>query len=187
MGLSENKRLLGIRILGLRQKLSDRQVTNDSKKIATKILNLEVLKNAQLVALYIPINKEVDAKIIIDGLAPSNKTVCIPAFCNGDYVFAKFDNRDNLEKGPFGILQPEEIRIVDASSIDIALIPGVMFDKNGIRLGYGKGIFDKLLAKSKAVRIGLAYEFQVVDSLPREKHDLAMDLVVTEKRIIKPI
>ena len=58
---------------------------------------------------------------------------------------------------------------------------------NGVRLGYGKGVFDRLLADSKALRVGLAYDFQIVDELPREKHDLVMDLVVTEKRIIKTI
>ena len=54
-----------------------------------------------------------------------------------------------------------------------------------MRLGYGKGVFDKLLSKSKALRIGLAYDFQIVDEIPQEKHDLVMDLVVTEERVIR--
>ena len=67
--------------------------------------------------------------------------------------------------------------------MDVSIIPGVAFDKKGVRLGYGKGVFDRLLAKSQAFKIGLAYDFQIVDELPREKHDLVMDIVESEKKV----
>lgn len=111
------------------------------------------------------------------------------------YFFAAFTGWGNLEPESYGILQPTDSwdtpgvnQVVSSHtpgvSIDLAIIPGVAFDKSGVRLGYGKGVFDKLLADSKAFKIGLAYDFQIVDKLPKEAHDLVMDMVVTEKRLI---
>ena len=65
--------------------------------------------------------------------------------------------------------------------MEVAIIPGLAFGKNDTRLGYGKGVYDQLLANFKGLKIGLAYDFQIVDKLPKERHDLKMDMVLTEK------
>ena len=111
----------------------------------------------------------------------------MPAYLatNNDYLFTRFDGWQNLEEGPKGILQPRIIKSVDSSLIEVAILPGLAFSKSGVRLGYGKGVFDRLLAKSKAIRIGLAYDFQLVDKIEKEKHDLLMDMVVTEKKVYR--
>ena len=139
------------------------------------------------IAAYLAINNEVDTREIIDKLIERGSTIFIPAYFmqNHQYHFAKFNGWKDLEKGPKGIWQPANSKPVDPKNLEVAILPGVVFSKKGVRLGYGKGVFDRLLSDSFALKIGLAYNFQIVDKLPKEKHDLVMDLVVTEKRVIR--
>ncbi|MBI3341770.1 5-formyltetrahydrofolate cyclo-ligase, partial [Candidatus Curtissbacteria bacterium] len=68
---------------------------------------------------------------------------------------------------------------------DVVAVPSLAFDIHGYRLGYGKGVYDQLLNGSKTIRVGLAYDFQIMDKLPNEPHDLRMNFVVTEKKVYK--
>jgi len=169
-----------------RLNLSTAVVLKKSLKIANLLLKIPEIRAQSNFSLYLPIKNEVETNLIIDALILRTATILVPAYSDKvkGYVFSKFGNWQSLEKGPRGILQPIVIEPVDPSIIDIAILPGLVFSKTGIRLGYGKGVFDRLLAKSKAVRIGLAYDFQVVGEIPQEEHDLVMDFVVTEKKIV---
>lgn len=91
---------------------------------------------------------------------------------------------DSLEIGPFGIMQPQRASIHSLSSLDLAIIPIVAFNKELYRLGYGKGVYDRLLGNSAALKIGLGYDFQLVSNLPVESHDIRMGFVVTEGGIV---
>jgi len=73
---------------------------------------------------------------------------------------------------------------LEPKHLDIAIIPGVAFDIRGMRLGYGKGYYDRLIKNLHCPKIALAYEFQIVDNIPEEEHDHLMNKIVTEKRII---
>ncbi|MEZ4607562.1 MAG: 5-formyltetrahydrofolate cyclo-ligase [Deinococcales bacterium] len=88
-----------------------------------------------------------------------------------------------LEKHRFGYIQPSaEAKLVEGEEISLALIPGLAFDKKGTRLGYGKGFYDGLLAKLPYIlKVGITCEALLVDSLPKEPHDIAMDYLCTEK------
>ena len=158
-----------------------------SQAIAKQLLAIAKIRNKNNFSAYLPINNEVDTRKIIDELIQKGSNIFVPAFLttNNDYLFTGFDGWQNLEEGPKGILQPKSFKPIDPSFIEVAILPGLAFSKEGVRLGYGKGVFDKLLSKSKALRIGLAYDFQIVDEIPQEKHDLVMDLVVTEERVIR--
>lgn len=90
-----------------------------------------------------------------------------------------------LELGSFHIEEPVGEDVVDVNDIELMVIPAVAFDRKGNRLGRGKGFYDRLLANSKATKIGVGYEFQLFDSIPSEPHDVAMDMVITQKTLIK--
>ena len=90
-----------------------------------------------------------------------------------------------LELGSFHIEEPTGEDVVDVDDIELMVIPAVAFDRKGNRLGRGKGFYDRLLSTSKATKIGVGYEFQLFDSLPSEPHDVAMDMVITQKTVIK--
>ena len=90
-----------------------------------------------------------------------------------------------LELGSFHIEEPTGDDTVDVDDIELMVVPAVAFDRKGNRLGRGKGFYDRLLATSKATKIGVGYEFQLFDSIPSEPHDVAMDMVITQKTLIR--
>ncbi len=92
---------------------------------------------------------------------------------------------DDLQKGTFGILEPkpEAMHLVAPEELDLVLVPGIAFDKRGYRLGYGGGFYDAFLAQTKMVKVGLAFDFQIVDLLPTREEDERVDLIVSEKTI----
>ncbi|MDE7409107.1 MAG: 5-formyltetrahydrofolate cyclo-ligase [Muribaculaceae bacterium] len=90
-----------------------------------------------------------------------------------------------LELGSFHIEEPTGDDVADVDDIELMIVPAVAFDRKGNRLGRGKGFYDRLLATSRATKIGVGYEFQLLDSIPSEPHDVAMDMVITQKTLIK--
>lgn len=182
-----DKNLIRRKYLRRRLELSGKQVLGKSGKIAKNFLNLAEILRKNNVSCYLPIKNEVETKFIIEQLIKNGVNIFLPSFSKkrNEYFFAEFRGWENLEEGPYGILQPTDIKRIDAKNIDVAILPGVTFSKDGVRLGYGKGVFDRLLAGSPALKIGLAYEFQVVDAVPCEKHDLVMDIIVCEKKTFR--
>ena len=94
-------------------------------------------------------------------------------------------DRTRLALGAFHIEEPQGDDTVDPDSIELMVIPAVAYDRNGNRLGRGKGFYDRLLASTKARKVGIAYDFQLVDEIPAEPHDVPVDIVITETRFIR--
>lgn len=90
-----------------------------------------------------------------------------------------------LELGSFHIEEPTGNDMVSPDEIELIVVPGVAYDRKGNRLGRGKGFYDRLLSESRAAKIGVGYEFQLVDFIPAEPHDIAMDMVITPGNIIR--
>lgn len=167
-----------------RAALTKKEAASLSGKITKRLSKIDEFKNSRIFSIYLPINNEVNTDETIKILIAQDKVVNLPRFFKkaNQYYLVQFDNWQKLETGPFGIRQPESTKIVDPAKINLAILPGVAFDKRGVRLGYGKGVFDQLLNNSRAFKIGLAYDFQIVDVLPKEEHDLVMDLVITDSK-----
>ena len=89
-----------------------------------------------------------------------------------------------LELGSFHIEEPTGNDITDPSEIELVVVPAVAYDRKGKRLGRGKGFYDRFLTQTKATKVGVGYEFQLVDELPAEPHDIPMDMVITQKTTI---
>ena len=89
-----------------------------------------------------------------------------------------------LELGSFHIEEPTGADITDPSEIELVVVPAVAYDRKGKRLGRGKGFYDRFLQHTKATKVGVGYEFQLVDELPSEPHDVPMDMVITQKTTI---
>ena len=97
-------------------------------------------------------------------------------------------DESRLELGAFHIEEPTGTNTVDPSELELIVVPAVAFDRKGNRLGRGKGFYDRLLATTKAAKIGVGYEFQLFDEIPAEEHDVPMDMVITQTTtvVIKP-
>ena len=185
INLSQIKLQLRKSILNKRSALKKSFVKRQSRTVAGKLL-AEIKKLSPTnVLVYLSFDNEVETFGLVSGILDNQINVFVPKYLEdtGDWRLVKLENLDDLEEGPFGIPQPKSSSF-SFSLIDVAIIPGLAFDEKGVRLGWGKGVFDKLLAKSTAFKIGAAFDFQIVEKLPQEKHDLVMDMIVTEKRVI---
>ncbi len=173
-------------ILEKRNSLSKDEAIEKSKKIEENLFNIDHYKKSKTVMFFVSFNSEVHTHEMIKE-ALKNKTVIIPKVVYKEIepsVIIDFDNLIPSEK--FGILEPIEIMKTAYKNIDLVIVPGAVFDKQGHRIGYGFGYYDRFLAKvPKAVKIGLAFDFQIIDKIPNHAHDVPVDLIVTEERVVE--
>src|SRR3989338_3926532 len=168
-----------------RNSLPKQEIIEKSLQIETNLFELEQYKKSRTIMFFISFNNEVFTHSMIKK-ALEGKTVIVPKVVHHEIEPSLIIDFDNLiPSGKFGILEPIELSKIAYKNIDLILVAGIVFDREGYRLGYGFGYYDKLLKKiPKAIKIGLAFDFQVVDKLPREPHDVPVDIIVTEKGVI---
>lgn len=172
-------------ILEKRNSLPKEEILQRSAQIKNNLFELEQYKKSRIIMFFVSFNSEVYTHDMVRA-ALKNKNVVVPKVeQNGiePSIIIDFDNL--IPSGSFKIFEPIEIMKIAYKNIGIVLVPGIVFDKEGHRIGYGFGYYDKFLHKvPKAIKIGLAFDFQVIERIPREQHDVPVDLIVTEKRII---
>jgi len=140
------------------------------------------------VACYMPLKSEVSCTSILQTLSKQGHVTCLPAVIARDtpLVFRQYKTGDELRRGSMGPLEPS----LDARNIipDVILIPMLGFSRKKFRLGYGTGFYDRTLEELRRLKsiktIGLAYSIQETDYLLVEPHDIALDMIITEKEII---
>lgn len=136
------------------------------------------------IAVYLASPDEIDLSDFILELLKCKATVVAPRWNGETYELAKVKGLSDadLRRGPMNILEPAEADIVKPAEVEVWIVPGLAFTKDGKRLGYGGGWYDRLLASTSkwAHKIGVAHGFQIVDDLPNEPHDIKMDAVVTD-------
>lgn len=151
---------------------------------------MEIYRRAKRLALYSSFKNEVITDEIMKHTFVSGKQVYFPKIVSGQrkLQFIKVEKNDDFVTGSYDIPEPKgRHEIADVKGLDIVVVPGVVFDVYGNRLGYGKGYYDRLLSglKGHIAIIGLAFDFQIVNELPVERHDVNMDMIITEKRVIR--
>ena len=152
-----------------------------SQTICNKLVNNTVINNSSCVMLYMAMSDEIDLTALYDYLKTKGKTCCFPVV-DGDNMYAVTAD-DGFKKGSFGILEPCG-KVIASDLIDLVVVPGVMFDINCQRLGRGKGYYDRFLSEVSAFKIGVCPDVLIVEMLPCDAHDLPMNIIVTEKRVI---
>lgn len=174
-------------ILKRRRQLSYEGCLAQSLRIQQRLLATSEFRAAESLALYSPVHNEVFTEELFHHAREQDKRVVYPRVRGDDLEFARVDRRDSLAHGAFGVLEPTGAELAEPARLDLIVVPGVAFDRSGYRLGYGKGFYDRALhdTSGRTVRVGLCYDFQLVDVLPAEKHDIAMDLIVTEEHILR--
>ena len=155
-------------------------------KITQQLKGLQPLLSASHIFCFVSVNHEVDTHELIDWLISQGKNVSIPKIINGNMLAVRFPGWQNLISGKFGIPEPDNIEII-SSPVNVCITPGTGFSPAGGRLGLGKGYFDRWFSENTAeLKIAPAYELQVVDDLPADTHDVPVDVIVTENRILRP-
>lgn len=166
--------------------LSEEERMRCSMQCVTRIRELMDDLNMEkgTIAVYIPTGNEVDVTELIGMLGQAGWIVAAPRVAGRTMHFYEIHSMEDCEKGHYGILEPRMgCRIIDGDRINCMIIPGLAFDLEGNRLGYGGGYYDRYLAGHPGiVRIAVAYDFQLVDELPSEQHDCRMNYLVTDRR-----
>jgi 5-formyltetrahydrofolate cyclo-ligase len=155
-----------------------------SNKIYNRLKQVEIFGNAKKIACYYPIGSEVQTQDIMQDLLGSGKEIGLPKVVENNLSFRKIEGLKDLEKGSYGIMEPKE-NCSELEGIEIVLVPTVGITKNGVRLGYGYGYYDRFLASSNAKTISLIYSKQLVKSIPFYEKDIKIDWIVTEEKIIE--
>jgi 5-formyltetrahydrofolate cyclo-ligase len=156
-----------------------------SAAIRSRLQSLDCWKTAQTILTYHPLTSEADLLPLL--LKESSKEWIFPRIDGESLTLHRWTQEAIWRTGPFGILEPdpEEWPKVAHETIDLALIPALAFDRNGNRLGRGRGFYDRLLVSSgfRALKVGIVSERFLLPEIPTEIHDISMDLVVTESGI----
>ena len=180
-----NKLQIRKKILRIRKKKFDKKLKINSYKFISFLkINSPNLKN---IGGYYPYNYEIDDLEILDLLEKKQFNISLPIIKkNNQMNFFKWSNNDPLKVNKFGIPEPVSSKIFYP---DILLVPLVGYDDNLYRLGYGGGFYDRYIEKiekiKKVIKIGLAFSFQKITSIPINKYDKRLDFVITEKEILK--
>ncbi len=179
----------------LRTKIKEKisKLDSNSKKLAAKTIqnifqSLNILKKSNNIGLYLSKENEVSTKYLIKTLIANKKRIFLPKVNKENLEFKEIKTFKDLELGCFKIFEPKaKCNTINPSNLDLLIIPCSSVDTQGNRLGKGKGFYDRFLTKHKNIKIICpAFDLQVLNKIPHEKHDRRIDLIITEKRIIFP-
>lgn len=167
-----------------RDTISDDFMTIASKQIQKNLKKISQYTEAQTIAAYYSVGSEVKTGRIIQEALSFSKTVALPRVEGGGIAFCSVDDFEDMEPGEFGIMEPKQNR-PKIEKFDIILVPAIAMTRQGDRLGYGRGFYDRFLAGSDAVTIALTYSKLLVKNIPSDVHDIPIQWVVTEDEVIK--
>ncbi|MDP2905034.1 MAG: 5-formyltetrahydrofolate cyclo-ligase [Candidatus Omnitrophota bacterium] len=153
-----------------------------SRALKAKLLRTKVFKKAKAIMFYISLGGEPDTSGMITAARSLGKIVMVPV-CMKNKILIRpclLEDSAKLRVGPYGIREPALERPVPLDNLDLVIVPGVAFDKKGNRLGRGKGYYDRFLAilSPKTATIGLAFDFQILPSVPVQAHDVSVGKVL---------
>lgn len=151
-----------------------------------RFLALDALARARRVLLFYGMGEEPETGRLLPLLTAQGKELCLPRCRSGGVLELRcYLGESSLTRHHFGMLEPsEDCPLVDAAWPELALIPAVCYDAQGWRLGRGGGFYDRFLARYSGQTVGLCREALLQDQVPREEHDRAVGLVLTERRTL---
>jgi 5-formyltetrahydrofolate cyclo-ligase len=181
--ISESKSELRRKLRGILKEMTSSQRAEQSERAIKLLRSRPEWREARMVALYAPLSTEMDLSPLLSATLEEAREIAIPSFdvSSGKYLLRAIQNHTtDCVVGQFGILEPaSHCAIVPGSRLDLILVPGLGFDKNGGRLGRGKGYYDRLLQECSGLRCGCAFEEQLIPQIPMESHDLPMHCLLT--------
>ena len=179
----ETKENLRKQFLEKRDWLSADWIEIASKQIRKNLGRVEQYRKAQTIACYHSTGSEVRTHEIMQEILSHGKTLALPRVEGQNLVFCEVKKFEDLEKGEFGIMEPKQYcGVVDR--FDLIIVPAVAMARNGQRIGYGMGFYDRFLADKNIPTIALAYSKSIVKGTPHEKSDVKISIIITEDEII---
>ena len=189
MEIFEKKRELRRYYSSEREGLDRLTVKYASCKIGLCLHDLIQRRRADTVLLFYPIKNEPDLLPLVNILNREGIAVGFPISVTDPVSldFRRVERIDDMETGAFGIFEPsKDSPKAELSSSTICVVPALAFDRDGYRLGYGKGFYDRFLADFKGLSVGVTYDGFIADSLPRDEYDLCVDMIITQGGVVLP-
>ncbi len=189
MSVKEEKNLLRKQCAAIRNGISQDEKAQRDEKICSLCASLAIYRFADTVLLYHPIRSEVDVRPLIDSALADGKEVYLP-LCDktepGKMQFHRIMFQNDLSAGSFGVMEPSlhlPVWMPDDGKRAVCLIPALAYGKDGFRLGYGKGYYDRFLQGFNGTGIGITYSELILPTVPHNRFDLKADLLVSEKGV----
>ena len=159
-------------------------------KICRNILSSAAFRYADVILLYYPVKGEVNILPLLEAAVSAGKQVAFPRCCATDHtmVFHYVSSEDDFEEGTYGLREPFESLPAfdpktDGEKNVLCIVPAVVYDRRGYRIGYGGGYYDRFFGQFKPASIGVAYEEFIVKNVPHGRYDISVDVVVSERGI----
>ncbi len=189
MNINTEKKDLRKFYSNLRDSLSAEEITKKSQKMCNSFFGSALYKNSQTIFTYINYKSEFNTSIIAKKTLSDNKKLCVPVMSKKahEMFFVQITNLNELQKNKFGILEPalNFEKVLKPNDKTVIIVPALAFDKNGFRLGYGGGYYDKYLSENKSfANIGFSFNFQIANELIHNENDIPVDVILTENNSI---
>lgn len=187
------KKILRKEILEKRNNIDLVKKEEMDKNILNQFYESKYYKEAEKIFIYISYDSEINTKVIINKALKDKKKIYVPRteFKTRHMDAVEIKSLENLIESKYGILEPLIVEPhIDPSELDLIVVPGVAFDRNGGRMGYGAGFYDRYFKKinkeniNKIVKLALAYEIQMLDKVPMNAQDVPVDFIITENEFI---
>ncbi len=177
-----SKRSIRAQYLTERKARSSESCVGSSVEIQHRFLHSELFRRAGCLALYCAIHNEVQTETIFARALEAGKTLAFPRVNAEELEFVEVQSLTGLIAGAFGVLEPQGTKLVPVEELDLVVVPGVAFDRTGHRLGYGRGFYDRALSACRkgSMKVGFAYDSQLLDELPSAKYDQRLSALMTE-------
>lgn len=192
--LNIRKDIIRKTVLRKRRLIAESKRNEKSKAIIERLLNTEEFKKSNMIMCYVDFDGEAKTREFIESCLRMGKRVTVPMVVKNtdgsrDLIASEvYDLEKDLEKGTFGVFEPKKdaVRNVNPAEIDMAVVPGVAFDLNKNRVGYGAGFYDRFLKKvgSRCFIVGLAFDFQVCEDIAADVFDVPVNMIITETGVL---
>jgi 5-formyltetrahydrofolate cyclo-ligase len=196
VSIKEKKRAVRQSMAERRNQFPEAERIRLASQATLRLLTLDELREAKVVAGFIAMRSEIDTESVLAALRQRGMEIVLPKIDAEGQVprlrFHRFKHRSDLTLGSFGLLEPgPDTKEVSVHDIHLFIVPGLAFDRHGMRVGYGGGYYDECMTtvrahpKPVAIFAGFAFDFQLLESCPTEEWDVPLDYVITDARIIR--
>ena len=170
------------KVKSLRVMLTEEEKMTAAEEVFDRLEKTAAFLLAESILMYHSLPDELSTHKFLSKWA-TRKKFYLPRVNGVNLEILPYDE-SRLELGSFHIEEPTGNDVADPSEIELVVVPGVAFDRKGKRLGRGKGFYDRFLKESRATKVGVGYEFQLIEEVPSEPHDVGMDIIVTQNSTI---
>jgi len=173
-------------MLQQREAMTSSEAKQKGAAITSRLLQMDLYLKAQCLGCYVSVQKEVDTHALIQTALDEAKQLSVPVIGKKPKMrFIEIQNFSELKPASFGLLEPSgaDQTEIPPNTFDLIIVPGLAFDRQGNRIGFGAGYYDWFLAQVNAPKVALTYDFQIQEHLSTEPHDIRIDFLVTETDI----